>query len=139
MNRSLRISYRMAGLVFLAAAVLLWVCGGLNGAAEREAQLLYRAGGVAVALLGLVSLLRPTRARLRLEDDGTLLCCSGYGLARRIPTGEIAGADVLGGRWMVLRLRSGKGVKLEFLFEGLDSFLAELRSRGIPVEQRARR
>ena len=30
MNRSLSASYRLAGVVFLAAAVLLWVCSGLE-------------------------------------------------------------------------------------------------------------
>ena len=92
-----------------------------------------------LAVLGAASLLRPARARVRLEDDDTLLCCEGYGPARRIPMGDIARVDLLGGRRMAIFLKNGRRVNLEFLFEGREIFLAELRSRGIPVETPAQR
>ena len=66
MNRSLSASYRLAGVVFLAAAVLLWVCSGLELTGDDSLQLLCRIGAVVVAVLGVVSMLRPTRARVRL-------------------------------------------------------------------------
>ena len=40
MNRSLSASYRLAGVVFLAAAVLLWVCSGLELTGDDSLQLL---------------------------------------------------------------------------------------------------
>ena len=139
MNRSLSASYRLAGVVFLAAAVLLWVCSGLELTGDDSLQLLCRIGAVVVAVQGVVSLLRPTRARVRLEDDATLVCCEGYGPARRISMGNIARVDLLGGRRMAIFLKNGRRVNLEFLFEGREIFLAELRSRGIPVETPAQR
>ena len=56
-----------------------------------------------------------------------------YGPARRIPVGDITRVDVLGGRRLAIFLKNGRRVNLEFLFEGREIFLAELRSRGIPV------
>ena len=84
MNRSLSASYRLAGVVFLAAAVLLWVCSGLELTGDDSLQLLCRIGAVVVAVLGGVSILRPTRARVRLEDDDTLVCYS-YSKTLSIP------------------------------------------------------
>ena len=139
MNRSLSTSYRLAGAVFVAAAVLLWVCSALELTGDDSLRLLCRIGAVVVAVLGAASLLRPARARVRLEDDDTPLCCGGYGPARRIPMGDIARVDLLGGRRMAIFLKNGRRVNLEFLFEGREIFLAELRSRGIPAETPARR
>ena len=139
MNRSLRTSYLLAGAVFVAAAVLLWVCSALELTGDDSLRLLCRIGAVVVAVLWAASLLRPARARVRLEDDDTLLCCEGYGPARRIPMGDIARVDLLGGRRMAIFLKNGRRVNLEFLFEGREIFLAELRSRGIPAETPPRR
>ena len=138
MNRSLSTSYRLAGVVFLAAAVLLWVCSGLELMGDDSLRLLCRIGAVVVAVLGIVSLLRPARACVRLEDDDTLHCCDGYGPAKRIATSDIAKVDLLGGRRMAIYLKNGQRVNLEFLFEGREIFLAELRSRGIQVATPAR-
>ena len=139
MNRSLSTSYRLAGVVFLVAAVLLWVYSGLELMGDDSLRLLCRIGAVVVAVLAVVSLLRPARACVRLEDDDTLRCCDGYGPAKRVATGDIARVDLLGGRRMALYLKNGKRINLEFLFEGREIFLAELRSRGIPVESPAQR
>lgn len=139
MNRSLRTSYQLAGVVFLAAAVLLWVCSALELMGADSLRLMCRIGAVVVAVLGVVSLLRPARACVRLEDDDTLRCCDGYGPAKRIAAGDITRVDLLGGRRMAIYLKSGRRVNLEFLFERREIFLAELRSRGIPVETPAKR
>ena len=67
MNRSLRTSYLLAGAVFLAAAVLLWVCSALELTGDDSLRLLCRIGAVVVAVLGAASLLRPARARRQLK------------------------------------------------------------------------
>ena len=133
MSKSLRCMYTAAGLVFVGVTVWLWLAGGWNRPLGDPTRTLYRVAAIVILVLGVLSLLRPWRARIRLEDDEKLYYCDGYLAARRFPMGELERVCIRGGKRMVFVFRDGHSVGVEFLFTGQESFLAEMRTRGIQV------
>ena len=125
MERSYRVGYLATGIVFLAAAVYLWAAGG------RAKTDLFVA--LAVAILGALLVLRPFRACMKVEDDGCLYYCDGYLPGRRFPIADIQQVWVRKGRKLTLRLKNGTIVNLDYPYVGWESFLAELRTRGVEI------
>lgn len=136
MNKAFRAAYVLSGAVFAGVTVFMWLAGGWNRPAGDPLRTVYLVTAAAVFLLGVMLALRPFRACIKLEDDGSLFYCDGYLPGRRYELSRVRRVFTRGGKRVVLCFEDGRAEAVEFLFDGLESFLAEMRTRGIEVTDR---
>lgn len=133
MNSVFRVAYVLIGLVLIGVTAFLWMAGGWHLPVGDPMRTVYIAAAAAVAALGALLVLRPFRACIRLEDDGRLFYADGWLPGRHYPISRLTRVVSQNGRRAILVFEDGRTVGIEFFFDGLQSFLAEMRTRGVEV------
>lgn len=138
MNGVFRVAYVLIGLVLIGVTAFMWMAGGWNLPVGNPMHTACLVAAAAVFALGVLLALRPLRACIKLEDSGTLFYADGWLPGRRYGMDRIDRVISKGGRRVILVFEDGRTIGIEFFFDGLQIFLAEMRARGIEVVERAR-